>query len=459
MKICDDSVRAAIDSGLSSVQLDAAQKQVILAQCRPAAARARAAKPLRRVLALAASFALVLCLGGGVLAAAPGLRQTLAMLGEETLRLLQPVNQSSRCEGIRMEVLAAMNDGQVAAVYLTLQDTTGQGRITADSQAYTAQVSGAGFTSGQVVDYDEATGTAVLCLTAQAGQQLDGETFTVTTSSILSGEHYAQLDPGYTVAQLQKDAGQVGVQYGRPVSGVLSGGPAMHEYSQMVSDGKMASLLPFEESLALPGIDWASVTAAGVVDGQVHIQVSRQGEMAAVNSIGFSLRDESGRRVECTALELELGAQHELGAMQSYNDLVEYVLIPPKGADPETLYLQADTVTYDHFIQGDWSVTFALEQAQETVQVGCDVAMDPWRLTNIQISPIAVTVTGQGKMENWGWGADVEVYLKDGTQALNSASSTAIDEDSIVCTSVFNQVIDPEDVAYVVLNGETVPVP
>ena len=98
MKICDETVRAAVDSGLGSVQIDAAQKQAILAQCRPTVAvapPARRLRPMKRVLALAAAFALVLCLGGGVLAAAPELQQKLAVLGEETLQMLQPINQVS----------------------------------------------------------------------------------------------------------------------------------------------------------------------------------------------------------------------------------------------------------------------------------------------------------------------------------------------------------------------------
>ena len=41
----------------------------------------RAARPLRRVLAVAAAFAVAFSIGGGVLAAAPELRQSLSILG------------------------------------------------------------------------------------------------------------------------------------------------------------------------------------------------------------------------------------------------------------------------------------------------------------------------------------------------------------------------------------------
>lgn len=69
---------------------------------------------MRRVLAVAASFAAVMVLSVGTLAAAPELRESLKGLSEDTIAILQPVNQVSEDQGIRMEVLGAVNDGGVA---------------------------------------------------------------------------------------------------------------------------------------------------------------------------------------------------------------------------------------------------------------------------------------------------------------------------------------------------------
>ena len=55
-KRCDDTIRLAIDRELGSIQLDASQKSAILAQCRPSLTVAPRHRPMRRVLAVAASF-------------------------------------------------------------------------------------------------------------------------------------------------------------------------------------------------------------------------------------------------------------------------------------------------------------------------------------------------------------------------------------------------------------------
>ena len=460
MKICDETVRAAVDSGLSSVRMDAAQKQAILAQCRPTVAVRRPLRPLRRVLALAAAFALVLCLGGGVLAAAPELQQKLAELGEETLQMLQPINQVSEDDGVRMEVLAAMSDGQVAAVYIALQDTTGQGRIGPDADMYTADISGAFFTAGEVVEYDESTGTAILRLTGDGSQQLAGKKVTVGTTSITSGLSFNDpVDLGYTMEEVRSLTGHIPVQYDQQIDSWGATGPAMECYTKLLDEGKIPVLTGWEEPLALPGVDWANVNAAGVVDGQLHIQVNNLGGMGRVNRLSFSLWDASGERVPCTELEMDLGEDHKMGTFQSYNDLVEYVLIPPKDADLSELSIRMETMTYDHLLDGNWATTFRLEEASESLVIPCGKDMNPWTLDEVQVSPISVTAFGSGEMTAESEAADMKVILTDGTEVSSSSASVSTGDGTVICRSIFDRVIDLENVAKVTLNGEELPLP
>lgn len=460
MKICDETVRAAVDSGLSSVQMDAAQKQAILAQCRPSVAVRRPLRPVRRVLALAACFALVLAVGSGVLAAAPELKQKLAVLGEQTIRQLQPVNQTSEDQGVRMEVLAAVTDGQVAAVYLSLKDTAGLGRIGPDAEMYTPEISGAFFTRSEVVDYDEAAGAAILRLTGDGSRQLAGKKITVSTTSITSGLNFNDpVDTGYTMAQVQQLAAGTQVEYRAEHHAWSSTGPDMERYGELVDTGRMATLIGWGETLELPGVDWANVNAAAVVDGQLHIQVNQLGGMGQVNRLSFGLVDEAGQEVDCTELELELGQDHDLGVFRSYNDLVEYVLIPPAGYDMADLHVMLETMTYDQFIQGQWSTTFLLEEAARSLNIACDVDMKPWRLTSVQVSPIAVTATGSGEMTVDSLSADLEVWLADGTRVESSSASLQAGDEEIITRYIFDQVIDIDQVAKVTLNGEELPLP
>ena len=113
---------------------------------------------MRRVLAVAASFAAVMVLSAGTLAAAPELRESLKGLSEDTIAILQPVNEVSEDQGIRMEVLGAVNDGGVAVAFLSLQDTTGQGRVSDTVRLMDCKISeDMGMAFAHVVSYDETT--------------------------------------------------------------------------------------------------------------------------------------------------------------------------------------------------------------------------------------------------------------------------------------------------------------
>lgn len=462
MKICDETVRAAVDSGLGGIQLDAAQKQAILAQCRPTVEVApprRMPRPVRRVLAVAAAFALALSIGGGALAAAPELRQSLSMLGAETLQQLQPINQVSEDQGIRMEVLAAVNDGQVAVVFLSLQDTEGLGRVEPTTQLYDSEISGAGFTNGEVVNYDALTGTAVLRLVGDARESLAGKKITVSSKSILSGEDWhSPAYTGYTVDKLKIAAGDPAIQYPQSMAGSMLGGSEMERFEKLLNSGKMPALKASQAPLSLPGIDWAAVTAAGVVDGQVHIQVAPDQEMGRVNRLFFSLETQDGQPVDATQVNMELGERHDLGRYRSYNDLTEYVLVPPKELEnPGSLRIMVNSVTYRSFVEGGWSTTFKLEEASEVLRIACSEDMNPWMLTSVQVSPVAVTMTGEGEMRAESDSAQVQVFLKDGTEVQASSASTSTDGENILCHNVFDEVIDLDQVARVTLNGKELP--
>lgn len=76
---------------------------------------------------LAACLAVLLSVGT-LAAVVPGFRDLLDVVGQDVARLLTPVERACESNGIRLELVAAINDGQDACVYITLQDLTGRGR-------------------------------------------------------------------------------------------------------------------------------------------------------------------------------------------------------------------------------------------------------------------------------------------------------------------------------------------
>ena len=465
-KRCDDTIRLAIDRELGSIQLDASQKSAILAQCRPSLTVTPRRRPMRRVLAVAASFAAVMVLSAGTLAAAPELRESLKGLSEDTIAILQPVNQVSEDQGIRMEVLGAVNDGGVAVAFLSLQDTTGQGRVSDTVRLMDCQISDdLGIAIANVVSYDETTETAILRLEGMGGDADAGEKITVSARSLLSGEQQVSDEPtGYTVSELL--ASSPAAEYAAPEEGLIMGSMAgvddpenaeitLEEIDQLKESGKVPVLKPWPESLKIDGVDWATVAAAAKIGNQLHIQYNTDSVLGGVNSLSFRLKDSSGQVLNLPMLELNIGPRTELSRELYYTATNEYVLFLPEGRDVSDMEVVYSGTTYESLTQGEWSTTFRLEQVKERLQSKLNLDLGGWSVESVTISPVALTVRGSGDM----WGMDgempeVRIWLQDGTQVETSGAGTSIDGEDVTLNSMFNEILDLSQVKSVTLNGQ-----
>lgn len=465
-KRCDDTIRLAIDRELGSIQLDASQKSAILAQCRPSLTVAPRHRPMRRVLAVAASFAAVMVLSVGTLAAAPELRESLKGLSEDTIAILQPVNQVSEDQGIRMEVLGAVNDGGVAVAFLSLQDTTGQGRVSDTVRLMDCQISDdLGIAIANVVSYDETTETAILRLEGMGGDADAGEKITVSARSLLSGEQQVSDEStGYTVSELI--ASGPAAEYAPPEEGLIMGSMAgvddpenaeitLEEIDQLKDSGKVPVLEPWAEGLKIDGVDWATVAAAAKIGNQLHIQYNTDSVLGGVNSLSFRLKDSSGQILDLPMLELNIGPRTELSRELYYTETNEYVLFLPEGQDVSDMEVVYSGTTYDSLTQGNWSTTFRLEQVKERLQSRPELDLGGWTVESVTVSPVAVTVRGSGDL--WDLGGEmpeVRVWLQDGTQVEASSAGTSIDGEDVTLNSMFNEILDLSQVKTVTLNGK-----
>ena len=467
-KRCDDTIRLAIDRELESIQLDASQKNAILAQCRPSLTVTPRRRPMRRVLAVAASFAAVMVLSAGTLAAAPELRDSLKGLSEDTIAILQPVNEVSEDQGIRMEVLGAVNDGGVAVAFLSLQDTTGQGRVSDTVRLMDCKISeDMGMAFAHVVSYDETTETAILRLEGMGGDADAGEKITVSARSLLSGEQQVSDEPtGYTVSELL--ASGPAAEYAAPEEGLVMGSMAasgdmenevisLEEIDQLKDSGQVPVLEPWAESLKIDGVDWASVAAAAKIGNQLHIQYNTDSVLGGVNSIGFRLQDASGQILDLPVLELNIGPRTELSQELYYTATNEYVLFLPEDRDVSDMELVYSGTTYESLTQGEWSTTFRMEQVKERLQSKLNLDLGGWSVESVTISPVALTVRGSGDM--WDMGSEmpmpeITIQLQDGTQVETSAAGTSVSDEGVTLNSMFNEILDLSQVKSVTLNGE-----
>lgn len=456
MRINEESVRRAVDGGLSQLTLTEQKKQAILAQCRPGIAVVRPRRVLRRAAALAAAFALMVTAAAGALAASPDLAQRLDMLSRQALAFLYPVEQSAEQNGIRMEVLAAMNDEDVAVVYMSLQDTAGSGRVSNSVELFDYEISGAVFTDSEVVQYDPASGTALLRLTGSCGR-MDGGRVSVTVRSFLTGAEYTELaGPGWTLAEAAALVPEIPLDYSGQYPGWMLDGALDTPLGAQLQSDRLPVLKPLSEPLPLTG--WCALSAAGEVDGMLHLQIRPDGGMGRFNRLQFVLTGPDGERLQLPYAEVELGEQERIGVHEISERLETVLELPDDEAARQGLRVNYDLLTYKEYVEGDWSVSFRLDDEPAQRSARCAMDMGGWTLEEVLVTPLGVTLRGQGEMfANSSLDATPTVVLRDGRTVEFTSASTSTDMDGrIEMKDLFCIPVPPQDVAYVEVGGQQI---
>lgn len=449
--ISDTSIRKAVEDGLSGVALSPGQKAAILARCRPEPLRVHRRSIARRALSVAAVFAVALMLSAGVLATSPGLAQRLAVLGRQTLSFLQPVNQVSEADGIRMEVLASMRSEDTAVVYLTLRDTTGQGRIQENTQLWNYHLEGASFAHAEQVDYDPETGSAMFRLT---GEDVTSDKVTVRVEAFSSGiEYYPPTPTGWTVAELAELQPTPALSYPTLDHGWgMLNGPGDQKLEQQVESSSLP-VLKQQFSYPVEGLDWLTVQAVGVVDNALHIQLRQDEDLGRFCSVNLSLANADGEESGQAVLDVALD-EPEAGFSSGTR---EYVLPLPQDADPADWELYASGVNCTVASNAGWQVTFELEPAHADRTGSCDLDTGSWQLQQVSLSSLGITIEGNGELYADSLDLTPVVILQDGTQPEFISSSVSTDDQgNIVYRMLFRTPVDTSQVATVTLSGQPV---
>ena len=280
------------------------------------------------------------------------------------------------------EVLGAINDGQSAFAFISLQDTFGQGRISDTVQLMDCKISGSGvFTNDTIVNYDPQTKTAVLRLEGIASN-VKSQKITVSVGSLLSGETTIENQPtGYTVGELMEIGEETRAfapteDQVRQHSMTANDEEMMNEMSEMMDNGKIPLLQPWEKPVKINGVDWAEITAATQIANQVHVRYATGTVLGGISTLNFSLKDENGTVLELPTVEMNIGEPKQVSETIHYTDSNEYGLMLPQDQQAKNMELLYSGGGYEQFTQGKWSTTFKLEQVKEKLSAKVDLQMD-----------------------------------------------------------------------------------
>ena len=465
----ENNLKDSIDRHLQSVVLRPELRKSILEQCQPSIQPPKKRcipwqRVIRQSVAVAAAAAVIVLSGVVGAAANPPLRRSLDKLGDDLLSLLQPVNLADENNGIRMEVLAAMNDEDVAVVYLTLQDLEKKNRLDETLQLQDLCVRADGiivdgedlFNQAQVLWYNEETQTATIQLRSQAARQIAGKKISLMLHSFLSGEKREEMvDSGYTLEDVARANAHPALLYPSDVEQYSAWGARMDDLTELIDTQTMPVLAENGLELTFEDHPWVSVSNAAVVDNMLHAQLNFDPETGLYNECSVVLGDKEGHRFDVSGANISLGTIVQEGC-HSYATREEQILLAPGEMLFKDVHIYGDLVSYSHQQSGQWKTTFRLQPAKDSISAACNIDMNPWKVSRVTVSPIGVTVSGEGKMYACSDSIELQVFLKDGNTLEVDSVTTTSDGETIQCKSLFSRPAKTQEIDYVKLNNHII---
>lgn len=277
--------------------------------------------------------------------------EMMYLMSPAVAQFFMPVQKTDEDNGIKMEVVSASIHENVAEIYITMQDLT-ENRVDATTDLYDNYSIHRPFDSVahcQRVGYEEATKTATFLVTIEewGNQTISGDKITFSTGAFLSHKTiYEDLKIPFDLATVSAAAETQTVS--------LRGGGGTDGESWLEFEENPVGLVPASPRSDFPvdGIAWSGI---GYVDGKLHLQTAVSASLDNDNHGTFYWKDAAGNRIDCTYGFSFSGEDAQM-------DYCEYVFeLPQEELNQAVLY--GDFVTSGMKTEGNWSVTFPLENA------------------------------------------------------------------------------------------------
>ena len=300
----------------------------------------------RRVIALAASIALLFTLTVPALASADiqAAYEIMYALSPEMAQRLKPVSMSSEDEGIRMEVISASISGKTAEIFISMQDLTGE-RIdgTIDLfDSYHLRVPFSSSATCERISYDEKTRTAtfLIHIALMENRAFSGRKITFIVRQFLSNKQeyhdtLPQID-WHTVSRTPQTQHDV-----NPRGGYGDNDPAQ------------LAFLAVQPETSFSPVDGVTVTGTGFIDGKLHVQAYYENILETDNHGYVYMRHVDGSTIQgepsVTFWDSERRGSYEEYVFDiSPDELMNY--------EPYGHFWTCSSLT-----AGNWEVTFPLE--------------------------------------------------------------------------------------------------
>ena len=278
------------------------------------------------------------------------------MISPVTAQALKPVNKSCEKEGVEVSVISSDVSGATATVYIGVTDK-GAGVVESGidlDDSYHINTSFDAACGCRFDKYDPDTNTAYYLLTisdinGNNIEKIKKKKITFTVGNILANkdEYNGKID-GIDLTNAKKNSKTEIIDFLRGYGGSCS------EYADISKLDDIPCLVANGTPIASP-TDYADITAIGFVDNKLHVQTFYKNCMMNMSHGQLLLKDKNGEEVMTAMTKLYTAEKTDEDSFEEsifdipYDDISEY-----------TLY--GEFVTYRTRIDGNWNVTFKLDE-------------------------------------------------------------------------------------------------
>jgi hypothetical protein len=385
---------------------------------------------------------LVILSTGVVAAYLPAFNNVLALINPEVALMLQPIEKKSVSNGIESEVVAALNDNEMAVIFIALKDLKG-GRIDETVDLYDFSLSGAQIFNSKIVSYDKTTDTAILRIQANGGKSLNNKKLKFSITSFLSGKQTYKTSVEVNLPELTSQSPQT---IPLVMDNIPGGSGSL--FQELKEQRTVEILKPNQTKIDLPEINFLRISSIGLVNKRLHVQAEWLSN--DIDSHGnFYLVDQIGNKVQPSTINF---ANDKEGNAIYGRDHTEYIF-ELDNVNLDGFSLKGEFVTNSNYTKGNWNTTFKLNSVVKEKKLSFNKNFGSWKAENITVSPFGVTIYGKGKFVNSNI-IEISVLMTDGS-VQNMDSSISFNNDKKVVIKFFPKIpLDTTLIKSINVNGK-----
>ncbi len=387
-----NDIKAYLDDKLETVTLGSNIKENILEETIENTRKKRVMSSTKRAVVVLASICLFFTTSISVLATTvPRVNNLIYSFSPFLAEVVYPVNKTSESNGIKVEVLSAVNDDHNAKVFFTVQDTTGQNRVYKDLDLCdTCHIDGPMSLGLSKISYDEDTQTVLYMLNGGGGKNMSGKMANFWISVMMSHKiFYDWYNTGMDLSvYISEDVELAPVDEYTYLGGSGGGGR-----NRVLEADKMDISLGED-------IDFVTISNIGFVDGRLHIQtkcevgIDNHAELWFMKKNDVASFGNYSKAVQYESFYFRTEKDNEQSENNRYAKHIEYIYDIGNLEELSQYDLWAFMMGDGIITKGNWKVNFRLEEAK-TLEITELKGM----ASLVEVTPLGIYVEGYSKSE------------------------------------------------------------